>query len=132
VLLVGCTLLVPLGLTDVVTYALSVAAIVITGVVLIGFRDIEAIHAKPDEIIVTLGENPNDVVGLEHEDPKLIEEAVQKLEREAIAGPQSSSGYYRIIRSSRSSRRPPLFGSAVRSLCGSPLNSRLLSAGFRR
>jgi low affinity Fe/Cu permease len=86
VLLAGCTLLVPLGLTDVVTYALSVAAIVITGVVLIqGFRDTAAIHAKLDEIIVALRETRNDVVGLEHAEPKAIEEAVEKLEREALA-----------------------------------------------
>ena len=37
--MVICTVIVPLGLTDVVTYALSVLAIVITGVVLIqGYR----------------------------------------------------------------------------------------------
>jgi low affinity Fe/Cu permease len=54
-LMVGSTLLLPLGLTDVVTYALSVAAILITGVVLIqGYRDTAAIHAKLDEIIVAL------------------------------------------------------------------------------
>jgi low affinity Fe/Cu permease len=34
--MVLCTLLVPFGLTNVVTYALSVAAIIITGVVLPG------------------------------------------------------------------------------------------------
>ncbi|WP_376774934.1 hypothetical protein [Mesorhizobium silamurunense] len=65
--MVLCTLLVPLGLTKVVTYALSVAAIIITGVVLIqGYRDTLAIHAKLDEIIIALDETRNDVVGLEH------------------------------------------------------------------
>ena len=54
-----------------VTYALSVAAIVITGVLLIqGYRDTAAIHAKLDEIIVSLKETRNDVVGLEKESPK--------------------------------------------------------------
>ena len=60
------TVLVPFGLTEVVTYALSVAAILITGVVLIqGYRDTAAIHAKLDEIVVALRETRNDVVGLE-------------------------------------------------------------------
>ena len=64
--MVLCTALVPFGLTDVVTYALSVVAIVITGVVLIqGFRDTAAIHAKLDEIIVSLNAARNEVVGLE-------------------------------------------------------------------
>ena len=80
----ACTALVPLGLTDVVTYALSVLAIVITGVVLIqGYRDTAAIHAKLDEIIIALRETRNDVVGLEHADPRRIKEVVQTLEREA-------------------------------------------------
>jgi low affinity Fe/Cu permease len=53
----ACTLLVPFGLTNVVTYALSVAAIIITGVVLIqGYRDTAAIHAKLDEIVIALRE----------------------------------------------------------------------------
>ena len=53
--MVLCTVLVPFGLTEVVTYALSVLAIIITGVVLIqGFRDTAAMHAKLDEIIVSL------------------------------------------------------------------------------
>ena len=56
--LVACTILVPLGWTEVVTYVLSVAAIVITGVVLIqGYRDTAAIHAKLDEIVVALNGN---------------------------------------------------------------------------
>jgi low affinity Fe/Cu permease len=78
------TALVPFGLTDVVTYALSVLAIVITGVVLIqGYRDTAALHAKLDELIVALRETRNDVVGLEHEDPKKIGEVVRRLEEEA-------------------------------------------------
>ena len=84
VAMVACTALVPLGLTDVVTYALSVLAIVITGVVLIqGYRDTAAIHAKLDEIVIALRETRNDVVGLEHADPKEIKDVVETLEREA-------------------------------------------------
>ena len=86
VALVVCTVLVPLGMTDLVTYVLSVAAIIITGVVLIqGYRDTAAIHAKLDEIIIALGETRNDVVGLEHADPKEIQAAVEQLEHEAEA-----------------------------------------------
>ena len=82
--MVVCIALVPLGLTDVITFALSVAAIVITGVVLIqGYRDTAAIHAKLDEIIVALHETRNDVVGLEHADPKEITAVVERLEQEA-------------------------------------------------
>lgn len=82
--MVACTLLLPLGMTDIITYALSVLAIVITGVVLIqGYRDTAAIHAKLDELIVALREARNDVVGLEHADPKEIKAAVEQREREA-------------------------------------------------
>ena len=82
--MVLCTALVPFGLTNMVTYALSVAAIVITGVVLIqGYRDTAAIHAKLDEIIVALDETRNDVVGLEHADPEEIKDKLVKLEEEA-------------------------------------------------
>lgn len=82
--MVVCTALVPFGLTNVVTYGLSVAAIVITGVVLIqGYRDTAAIHAKLDEIIVALNETRNDVVGLEHEDPEKIKAELNRLEAEA-------------------------------------------------
>jgi len=80
----GSTALVPFGLTAVVTYALSVAAIVITSVVLIqGYRDTAAIHAKLDEIIVSMHETRNGVVGLEHEQPEHITAAVEQLEAEA-------------------------------------------------
>jgi low affinity Fe/Cu permease len=83
-LMLVSTLLVWLGWTDVVTFALSVAAIVITGVVLIqGYRDTAAIHAKLDEIIVSLGETRNDVVGLEHAEPHEIRAELERLEREA-------------------------------------------------
>lgn len=82
--MVVCTALVPFGLANAVTYALSVAAIVITGVVLIqGYRDTAAIHAKLDEIIVALTDTRNDVVGLEHADPKEIKAKLVKLEEEA-------------------------------------------------
>ena len=82
--MVVCTALVPFGLTDVVTYALSVLAIVITGVVLIqGFRDTAAIHAKLDEIIVALNNARNDVVGLEHVDPAEIEAEREAIEQKA-------------------------------------------------
>jgi low affinity Fe/Cu permease len=82
--MVICTALVPFGLTNAVTYALSVAAIVITGVVLIqGYRDTAAIHAKLDEIIVSLKETRNDVVGLEHADPEEIRQKLVVLEQEA-------------------------------------------------
>ena len=59
-LMVGCTALIPLGMTDIVTYALSVAAMIITGVVLIqGYRDTAAIYAKLDEIVIALRETRN-------------------------------------------------------------------------
>ena len=82
--MVICTALVPFGFTDVVTYALSVVAIVITGVVLIqGYRDTSALHAKLDELILALRETRNEVVGLEHEDPKKIRKVIRRLEDEA-------------------------------------------------
>jgi len=79
-----CTALVPMGFTDVVTYALSVAAIIITGVVLIqGFRDTAAIHAKLDEIVLALRQTRNDVIGLEHADPREIAEKIRAIEKDA-------------------------------------------------
>ncbi|WP_051442729.1 low affinity iron permease family protein [Mesorhizobium sp. WSM3626] len=84
VAMVLCTALVPFGLTNAVTYALSVAAIVITGVVLIqGYRDTAALHAKLDEIVVSLKETRNDVVGLEHAEPEEIRAKLVMLEEEA-------------------------------------------------
>jgi len=89
ILMVFSTALVPFGLTEVITYALSVAAILITGVVLIqGYRDTAAIHAKLDEIVVALHETRNDVVGLEHKDPEKIKEALDRLEQEAGCQPE--------------------------------------------
>lgn len=92
--MVVCTALVPFGFTDVVTYALSVMAIVITGVVLIqGYRDTAALHAKLDEVIVALKETRNDVVGLEHKEPHEIAETIKRLEEEANCAPaEASSG----------------------------------------
>lgn len=52
-----CTLSIPMGFTGIVTYVLSVAAIVITGVVLIqGYRDTADLHAKLDGLIIALKE----------------------------------------------------------------------------
>ncbi len=85
-----CTALVPFGMTDVVTYGLSVLAIVITGVVLIaGYRDTAALHAKLDEIIVALKDTRNDVVGLEHRDIDEIGKKLQEIEEEA--GPSQAA-----------------------------------------
>jgi len=84
VALIVCSALAAVGWTNVVTLILSVAAILITGVVLIqGYRDTAAIHAKLNEIIVALHETRNDVVGLEHSDPEEIQAAVERLEQEA-------------------------------------------------
>ncbi|AFL50285.1 hypothetical protein USDA257_c16970 [Sinorhizobium fredii USDA 257] len=80
----GSTAFIPFGFTNVITYALSVAAIVVTSIVLIqGYRDTAAIHAKLDEIIVSMRETRNEVVGLEHEQPEQISAAVKRLEEEA-------------------------------------------------
>jgi low affinity Fe/Cu permease len=104
--LVFCSVLVPLGLTDVITFALSVAAIVITGVVLIqGYRDTAAIHAKLDEIIVALRETRNDVVGLEHSDPKEIQAVVERLEEEASVLAEAAETNSRVPRASRDTDR---------------------------
>jgi low affinity Fe/Cu permease len=87
----ACTALVPLGWTDVVTYALSVLAIVITGIVLIqGYRDTTALHAKMDEMIIALRETRNELVGLEHRDPKEIASVVKNLELEAATENEGS------------------------------------------
>jgi len=82
--MVVCTALVPFGWTDIVTYVLSVMAILITGIVLIqGYRDTAALHAKLDELLVALREPRSDLVGLEHEDPKKIAAVVADLEENA-------------------------------------------------
>jgi len=102
----AATLLVPLGWTEVVTYALSVLAIVITSIVLIqGYRDTAAIHAKLDEIIVALKETRNDVVGLEKEDPKKIKAAVERLEREAVESAAQESLETKSYQRRRKSKR---------------------------
>jgi len=60
---------------------------VITGVVLIpSYRDTAAIHAKLDEIIISLEETRNDVVGLEHAEPEEIRDRLWKRVQER-AGP---------------------------------------------
>jgi len=84
VLVALATLMIPFGGTNIINYALSVSAIVITGVVLIqGYRDTAAIHAKLDEIVLAMRETRNEVVGLEHESPAKIEKTIESLENEA-------------------------------------------------
>jgi low affinity Fe/Cu permease len=84
--MVVVTAAVPLGYTEVVTYVLSVLAIVITGVVLIqGYRDTAAIHAKLDEIIVSLDDARNRLVGLEHASPEEIEDEIEQIEEKAAS-----------------------------------------------
>ena len=66
--------LVPFGWTDVVTYALSVAAIVITGVVLIqSYRDTAAIHAKLDELLRSDPASRTELGRIDEEEPERIE-----------------------------------------------------------
>jgi low affinity Fe/Cu permease len=82
--MVICTLLVPFGWTDIVTYGLSVLAIVISGIVLIqGYRDTAALHAKLDELLIAFRETRNDLVGLEHEEHQKIAAVVADLEERA-------------------------------------------------
>jgi len=84
VLMAAGTLLVPFGYTGLVTYILSVLAIMITGVVLIqGYRDTSAIHAKLDEIILAMEKTRNELVGLERATPEEIEAELEKIEAEA-------------------------------------------------
>lgn len=83
-LMAACTALVPLGMTDVVTYFLSVLAIIISGIVLIqGYRDTAALHAKLDELLLAVRETRDDLVGLEHEQPGKIASVLEELESEA-------------------------------------------------
>jgi low affinity Fe/Cu permease len=87
-----CTALVFFGWTDFVTYGLSVLAIVITGIILIqGYRDTAALHAKLDEVIIALGETRNEVVGLEHRDPKEIAATLEALETEAASSSDATT-----------------------------------------
>lgn len=82
--MVACTSLVPFGLTNAETYALSVVAIIITGIVFIqGYRDTAAMHAKLDEMILSLKETRNELVGLEHAQPDEIKVTLAALQSEA-------------------------------------------------
>lgn len=73
-----CCIAVPFGINEnLVTFGLSVAAIVITGVVLIqGYRDTAAIQAKLDELILATDRARNALRGLE----KLPEDEQRRLE----------------------------------------------------
>jgi low affinity Fe/Cu permease len=86
-----------LGYVDVVTYYLSVLAIVLSGVVLIqNYRDTAAMQAKLDEIVVAIKEAHNDVVGLEHEAPEKIKRKLEHIERQAsetVSGSKKTRGY---------------------------------------
>ena len=55
-----------------------------------GYRDTAAIHAKLDEIIVALKEARNNVVGLEHAEPEEIKAHLARLEKEAAAADQEA------------------------------------------
>jgi low affinity Fe/Cu permease len=67
-----------------ITFTLSVAAIVITGVVLIqGYRDTAAIQAKLDELVLAMTAARNEVIGLEKREPEEIAEEIEKIESEA-------------------------------------------------
>jgi low affinity Fe/Cu permease len=71
---------------NLITFALSVLAIVITGVVLVqGFRDTAAIQAKLDELILAVSAARNEMVGLEKREAAEIELTVAELEAEAEA-----------------------------------------------
>ena len=75
-------------MTDIVTYGLSVQAIVISGIVLIqGYRDTAALHAKLDELLIALRETRHELVGLEHEEPEKISAVVAELEERAKSTP---------------------------------------------
>lgn len=106
VLMAVCTALVPFGWTDVVTYGLSVLAIVITGIILIqGYRDTAALHAKLDELIIALKETRNEVVGLEHRDPKEIASALEALETEAAKATESAPRKVSLVPTEHASRQ---------------------------
>jgi low affinity Fe/Cu permease len=88
------TVVIPLGVNyNIVTYVLSVLAIIITSVVLIqGYRDTTAIQAKLDELIITTQRARNELVGLEKQEPEKIASEVEKLEEEAGAKRQQEAG----------------------------------------
>ena len=100
-----CTLVVPLGVDEnIVTFGLSVAAIVITGVVLIqGYRDTAAIQAKLDELILVTKSARNELVGLEKEEPEKIAEEVEEIEAEA----KNAEDKNRTVARARQRNRPP-------------------------
>jgi low affinity Fe/Cu permease len=76
---------------NLVNFTYSLLAIIITGVVLIqGYRDTAAIHAKLDEIIIRLEGPHTDVVGLEKKDPDEIQAKLESLESEAGDSPDGS------------------------------------------
>jgi low affinity Fe/Cu permease len=59
--------------------------IVVMNHLLFQMANTAAIHAKLDEIVVALRETRNDVVGLEHSDPKEIKAVLKRIEGEAEA-----------------------------------------------
>lgn len=83
-LMLACAVVILLGIDEnLVTFFLSVLAIIVTGVVLIqGYRDTAAIHAKLDELVLK-SPRAGEVVGLEKKEPEEIAEALTKREREA-------------------------------------------------
>jgi len=83
--MLACCIAVPLGINEnFITFGLSVAAIVITGVVLIqGYRDTAAIQAKLDELVLAMEAARNEVIGLEKREPEEIAEEIEKIESEA-------------------------------------------------
>ena len=82
-LMITGTILIPLTGIDIITYLLSVAAIVITGIVLIeGDRNTQALHAKLDELILK-SDARNELVGMEKKAPEEIKAAVDAIELEA-------------------------------------------------
>ncbi len=80
-----CSAAAAFGLVNVVTFYLSVLAIVLTGVVLVqNYRDTAAIQAKLNEIVLSLPSARNQVVGLEHAAPEQIADELQAIERRAV------------------------------------------------
>ena len=78
------TVLAWIGQVNVSTFILSVLAIIVTSVVLLqGSRDTTAMHAKLDEIVVSLAAARNSVIGLEHRDAEEIERERARTEQAA-------------------------------------------------
>lgn len=87
---------------NMITFFLSVLAIVVTGIVLIqGYRDTAAIQAKLDELVLAQEQARNQVVGLEKEEPERIAQEVEKLEEEAHAVEIGEAGQANGSRSAR-------------------------------